>query len=236
MITTVAEGKRGCGWRKAGGIYLMAEGRMAPCDRMPLQVGRCPTCGGGVKPSRGFTWIEPPKLWEHIADFTLESGRFRPCQQEPKQCMECPVGFKMPDRAGLIWVGSKFYQTPADFITEAKTMGVSRRIPSVPKDFVVGETWVYFAHREAVLELCSACNGFKRDKETHEECEVCDGAGMNQFPGIFYACRPNRIEIVVDESCTDEEAEAYEKRGLTPVIIERLPQQKRIDGGSDGPE
>ena len=59
--------------------------------------------------------------------------------------MHLPMG-----RVGLIWVGEKFYPTPQDFCAEAEKMGISRRIPAVPNDFVLGETWVWLAHRKAI--------------------------------------------------------------------------------------
>ena len=40
---------------------------------------------------------------------------------------------------------------------EASKMGVSRRITAVPRDFVVGETWVLLGHRKAIEKACSEC-------------------------------------------------------------------------------
>jgi len=66
-IDMAREGPRGCGWRSAGqegvGIYLMGGLLAEPCERLPFPLHECRTCGGGIKPSRGWTWIEPDELF-----------------------------------------------------------------------------------------------------------------------------------------------------------------------------
>ena len=97
---------------------------------------------------------------------------------------------------GLIWVGEKFYPTPRAFLAEAKRMGISRRISAVPKGFMVGETWVLFAHRKVEF----------------------DG---ELAPGIFYLARPERIEKIVTETQArdPEEMGKLRARGIVPVIV-----------------
>jgi hypothetical protein len=56
------EAKRGCGYRKVGGTYLVSGGLGMPCCKMPILLKTCPCCGHGVKQSRGWTWIDP-KEW-----------------------------------------------------------------------------------------------------------------------------------------------------------------------------
>jgi len=51
------ESKRGCGWRKPGGLYLMADGPAELCGKLPIPLEICPSCGGGIKLSRGWTWV-----------------------------------------------------------------------------------------------------------------------------------------------------------------------------------
>jgi|GEM_PF-2940968 len=53
------EARRGCGFRKINGLYLVGGGLSAPCDRMPYRLDRCPTCGEGVKFTRGHSWLQP---------------------------------------------------------------------------------------------------------------------------------------------------------------------------------
>jgi hypothetical protein len=71
------EPKRGCGYRKVGGLYLVVMGAGRHCGKMPIRAEVCPTCNGGIKPTRGWTWIDPAPLF---AD--------RPCDRA--DCGSCP--------------------------------------------------------------------------------------------------------------------------------------------------
>ncbi len=57
------ESKRGCGYRKQGGLYLMAGGPSAECGKLPLELTVCPCCGAGIKPARGWTWVNAEALF-----------------------------------------------------------------------------------------------------------------------------------------------------------------------------
>lgn len=57
------ESKRGCGYRKVGGIYVVGKGMAVTCDRLPLAFPPCPTCGRKVQFTRGIALIEPRKLF-----------------------------------------------------------------------------------------------------------------------------------------------------------------------------
>lgn len=57
-----AEAKRGCGYRKVGGLYLVAGKTGAACCKLPLPLTVCPCCGQGIKQTRGWTWVDPSKL------------------------------------------------------------------------------------------------------------------------------------------------------------------------------
>lgn len=191
-IQTVYEGKRGCGFRKVHGLYLRSDGETMQCGKFPLELTVCPCCGNGIKPARGFTWIDLAKL-----------AVGKQCKNEGHQCNVCPASqenLAKIVKCGLIWVGEKFYKTPNAFVTESFQMGISRRINFVPKDFVVGETWVALAHEKAIPHL-------------HE------GAPATFTPAIFSLFLPDRIEIVVTGEESDEEIEGYLKRKLTPVKV-----------------
>src|SRR5256885_1602330 len=56
------EGARGCGYRKEGGLYLVSGELSEPCPLLPFETSVCPTCGEGVKPARGFTWVDGEKF------------------------------------------------------------------------------------------------------------------------------------------------------------------------------
>lgn len=178
------EDERGCGFRKVGGLYFVGAGLGLLCDRMPFTLTLCPVCGHGIKFSRGFQWVD----WYQYA------GEHRPCEC-PNLCPMChPIeGRKM----GLMWVGDKFY-SPAEFMREAEEMGVSKRINSIPKNFVVGEDWILLAHKKA---------------------GDLDEQGK-PTPAIFYGFKPHRVEMLIYESdCTPEMREKMAKRGITPVIV-----------------
>lgn len=58
------EARRGCGYRKVGGIYLVGGGIGVPCDRLPYPLTVCPCCSQGVKQGRGWTWVTVGKLFQ----------------------------------------------------------------------------------------------------------------------------------------------------------------------------
>jgi hypothetical protein len=131
------EGKRGCGYRKEKGLYLVSGKPGRPCGKLPIPLDVCPTCGGGIKPARGWTWVDGDAL---VGDRTCSTS---------DQCIGCGMDGEL-GRVGLIWVGGKYYQNPEIFIREAFQMGISRRITAVPRGFKIGETCVLLAHREAI--------------------------------------------------------------------------------------
>ena len=111
----------------------------------------------------------------------------------------CPVCYPESsndqDRYGLMWVGRKYY-TPESFIEEDKAMGICKAIKQRPKGLVLGESWVLLAHPQAV--------------ETHED----------PAPGVFYAFKPTRIEVLIYKSqATSEYLAELEAKGITPVIV-----------------
>lgn len=204
-IQTRVEARRGCGYRKAGGLYLVGEAFGDTCYRLPFPLHVCPTCGHGIRQSRAWTWIDG---FEIFAFETL-------CGDTSPHCVACVIcnptlllptdevkeGEERPNRgkSGLIWVGEKYYRFPETFIAEANRMQISRRINAVPHGFVLGETWIFLAHVKAIFERT--------------------GGQVTYTPGIFRAYRPTGIEYVVKGDETDEALEKMVKRGITPVKI-----------------
>lgn len=223
-VMVVTEGARGCGYRKKGGKYLVCDGVSQPCPALPLELGRCPCCDGGIKPTRGFAWFSPKLFFKFPCPIDCktyqEQGRCEPFQQ---------------DRAGVMWVGSKFYPTMIDWLAEAEKMGVSKRIPQVPKDLVVGETWVFVAHRKVIEKECERCDAsgedpsapFDEERGKHT-CSDCDGTGLVKVPGVFSMFKPTRIEVVVDADISQKEADKLIKRGLTPVVVNRVDEDGNV--------
>ena len=205
-VQTRVEGPRGCGFRSPGGLYLVSGLPGGPCGKLPIPLNVCPCCGAGIKPARGWTWITSALFEGH------------PCQSE-EDCQTVPVCplYVPPDRMGLIWVGEKYYSTPGEFTREANAMGVCRRIPAVPKDFVLGETWVALAHRKAMTT-------------------IGDTGDPEPMAGIFSVFLPQRIEYVVKDDDSQEDLERMEKRGITLVKIQKKEKQLNIDNHDTDPE
>lgn len=198
MIQDRYDKKRGCGWRKPGGLYLISSGEGRPCCKLPFPLTVCPCCSAGIKFSRGWTWVDVDKL------FFPNGPELHP---DAPQCHGCPLNdYGIIGRAGLLWVGEKFYPTTADFTKEMAEQGISRRIHSIPNDFKLGETWVLLAHIKAI---------YTKKIISQEPLDWTN----DHAPGIFYVFRPTAIEYVVKGDETDEELERLEKRGITPVRI-----------------
>jgi hypothetical protein len=205
-VPVLVESKRGCGFRKKGGLYLMGGELVQPCGKLPLVVGRCPTCGEGIRQARGWTWIRPRELWgAEGCDNPAALG-----------CSFCWCGGAIPETAGLLWIGERFYPTPGDFTKESLSMGISRRISAIPRDFVVGETVIFLGHPKTVRIICECRTELKG---AAPDCQECGGFGELWEPAIFAAFRPHQIQKVVDEQTPAEEIEALRKRGITPVIV-----------------
>jgi hypothetical protein len=192
-IQTRHDQKRGCGWRKPGGYYLVASGLATPCGRLPIPLTVCPCCSAGIKFCRGWTWINLAQIAAAAKQTCLE----------PTRCGQCPMDAKI-ERAGLLWIGEKFY-SPEAFTAEAARLGVSRRISTVPREFKAGETWIALAHIKAAR----------------------DGEG-EPAPGIFHLFRPRAIEYVVKGDETAEEIDRLVKRGITPVKVEMADKEPEL--------
>lgn len=197
-ITESIENERGCGFRKGGCIYLVNSGKGRSCGRFPMELTVCPCCSEGVKVARGWTWVQM-SLFDNAE-----------CDGN-NNCSTCPMAVIDPNtRIGMLWVGEKFYATPEAFMREAGAMGISRRISQVPKDFVVGETWIALAHRKGMSK------------------GIVDGVATFA-PAVFQMFQPDRIEYVVKGDESEEELDRLEARGLSLVRVIPAPSQPELD-------
>jgi hypothetical protein len=174
-----------------------------------------------VRQARGFQWILPDPL--------LDPGP----HGEPKHDKVCPLGgaytkehWAHGERAGLIWIGAKFYPTPEAFMHEAARMGVSRRISQVPRDLKVGETWIALAHPNAIPGEC------EHGAPAGHPCSNCpDGESAGEWRGgVITFFRPTAIEYIVKGDETEEELDRLEARGFRLVKVERANEDRPLDG------
>lgn len=147
-VKSVYEYPRGSGYRQIGGLYLISDGEVASCCHLPLPLPVCPVCSMGIKPSRGWTWINPLKLL--------------PLPRICKSYDHCILSDSsdLIDRAGLLWIGESFYVTPREFCAEAIKQGTSRIIATIPKGFCISKTWVFLAHAKAIKNAEPGVFGF----------------------------------------------------------------------------
>jgi hypothetical protein len=105
---------------------------------------------------------------------------------EGTQCKHCQGTGKAAPRVGLLWVGREFYPESSGFIDEAVTLGVSKRLATVPRNLVLGKTWVMLASKH--LLPCPKC-------PPDDVCETCEGKKTGS--AVFYAFKPTRLEMIV---------------------------------------
>jgi hypothetical protein len=217
------DAERGCGWRKPGGLYLISGGVSSPCGLLPIPLATCPTCSCGIKPTRGWTWIDP---------LALSAGKG--CSAAPGYCFGCSLS-RLNGKHGLLWIGGSFYERPQDWTDEAIRLGVSRRIAAVPKDFKLGETWVFVAHRDTDRRHCGTCDGTGKQLDSNNiilegapACTACKGEGSQPVAAIFHAFLPTAIEYVVKGDETEDQLDKLIARGITPVQVEHDPAQASL--------
>ena len=214
------EAIRGCGYRIVGGTYLVCPPNMfhIGCDRLPYALRPCPTCGEGVHLTRSLRRIDPVHMFpkHEISDKYTEVAGIRVMVE--KACVEgypwCPLCHPKDPIGFTMGVGETFY-TPRSFVDEARLIGVSKRIPVVPRNFEVGKTWIYLLHQ-------NAC-GTKK-------------------PGIFSAFRPMAVEQLFWESQKSDKLIAeLKKKHIDPVWIpdgdtDHAPKSDDGSGNAGGDE
>ena len=217
------ERRRGCGYRKVGGLYLVSGGGGVHCDRLPFLLDVCPVCSHGFKQARGWTWVDVAGL----------VGGLHPDCKDGFPCPLCMDTARM-GKAGLLWIGERFYKTPAEFHREAVELGISRRIKAIPRGFKVGETWVLLAHPKAVESLVDV----EVDHGLQGEFPVTALEKVRLYkPGIFKVWRPVKIEkLVLESQRGSEEVERLLQQGITPVFVPDDDKDHRGTVYDDEPE
>ena len=183
QIMRIEKKPRGCGLRKKGGLYMFfSMENVRVCTSLPLPLpGRCPVCGEEIEFFRSVKVIDPRKFFKEV---------------EHKCGPSCPV-CNPPEKGAVIWVGKQFYSV-SSFMAEAMSMGISKRISTIPKGLKPGDV-VYFLHKEAIAPT-------PEDNKAH--------------PGVFLAARLSAFhKIIDDEKAQDQNLmKEMEDQGITPVI------------------
>jgi hypothetical protein len=205
------ETERGCGWRHIGGFYLMGSGMGQGCDALPLDLEPCGECG-----------FELPKKLRVM--MSVHSGYLRPkilvkhslpkdSEKVGEKCSDkfpCPVcNMKFGKKFLLMTVAKEFY-SPESFIEEARKYGVSKRIrpETLPKEFELGKTWVFLAHKEAI-----------RTKDSNPDI-LTDERKLGEYKrGLFYAFKPKRIEAIVGDNEKPEKVKDLEDEGFKVIQL-----------------
>jgi hypothetical protein len=131
-----------------------------------------------------------------------------PCEEDCVAMAGCPLLVPTRlDQVGLLGVGVKYYPMTQDFIREARTMGISKRIPRLPREFKVGETWVFLSHPKAVVR--TAVNQ--------------EGVLMEEVPGIFYVFKP-KLEYLTDEKDKFDNEKKIERLKKMGAEIVEVPE------------
>jgi len=198
------EPKRGCGYRKVEGLYLVGTGLTAPCDMIPLELKPCITCGFQIPFSRGFLWLNKQWIQHYAANHQNRLDEFNiKCKCTPS----CPICYPWNndlDRYGLMWVGQRGY-TPKSFVQEAQSLGVCKRISQIPKGLILDKTWVLLAHKKVPFQETVAAE--LKSEPVHK-------------PAIFYAFVPQRVEKLIWDSQTSRNTlNELKEQGITPVIV-----------------
>jgi hypothetical protein len=132
--------------------------------------------------------INPQKLWGDCKELN------HPCHN--RNCFVCFP----PEKSGLMWVGKGYY-SPEHFVMEAHQLGVSKRIPRIPKNLNVGDR-MFFVHNESLPA-----------KDEH-------GNDRENRAGVFFAATITEFHKIITEKQADdaEYINSLIEKGITPVL------------------
>jgi len=231
---------RGCGYRKAGGVYLVCDGSGYGCDALPVEMVPCHCCEFEVGQARSMQPIsagymaylmrghkctedplfdcpacyfakEYPKLKALIASLPLDSDERKELE------LEIPKVFY------IMFVSKEFY-TPESFMEEARLQGVSKRVApnSLPKGFVVGVDWVFLAHGSVPFPAIDKSGQVLKEDKRYTT-------------GIFYAFKPSRLEVVLYKGVDSQLISDYEEAGYSVVLLEKNEENLSRHGNKAPP-
>jgi len=239
----MVEQERGCGFRKIGGVYLVSDGGSMACDGLPVELSPCSDCGYEIHQARSMQPIH--------AGYLASKMRGHKCKEDFAGCPLCYYAEEYADEFAMtpeerkaqevqvpkvffiMYVSKEFY-TPESFIDEARTQGISKRIApdSLPRGFKVGVDWVFLAHQEVHFRPNCGKTTVTFKDTTSAELEQPKPTIKR---GIFYAFKPQRLELVLWKGTDAEMIRDYEERGYTVVLIDKTPENKLRHGDGRPP-
>lgn len=245
------EAKRGCGYRKVGRLYLCSDTPSFACGRLPLPTDQELTRAFKLLPIR--TLLSPSQDKPCQRDYEGQLLEAAPgavgLTEKGRKAYEsaggCPTRcwVRWPpvheEEVGFMWVGEKDY-TPQSFSQEALTLGLSKRIPGIPKGLQLGKTQVFLAHISVYpYNRCLRC-GLDGPPWT----KPCRGGQDhdNMGPGIFTGFIAKRIETLVEKGKRNEAwVKRLEERGVTIIEVpdgdpDHTDRKEASDGQRDRPK
>lgn len=183
------EPRRGCGFRKAGGLYIVGDVVAREVDYLPFCIP--------FNQTRSLQWV--------TTDLLLAT-----CRDRGESI------FRAHPRLALCFVGAKHYSV-ASFVEEAAKQGVSRRVASIPKDLKPGDP-IALAHPACIPTVpFIPHNGSTYPVAQH--CNACRGVPVaktiaNYFIGYGRQQMKQRISTAVGYALPTDELES-QLRGIT---------------------
>lgn len=185
-------------------LYLNNNDRSSYDDNHPVLVNMVENANyrGRFRFSRQLQKIDLRKLFDkNLPTYCNEVLNYTKLIKNGNGCRFCYICNPDDRPAYIEWIGKEFYDTPNDFRTEVLSMGLSRRISHIPKDYIPGKTVLLLAH--------------------------VDGYDKNS-PGIFLTATPKQIDIVVDTESPKEIPEdalkIKEKYGNSVRFVKVIPE------------
>jgi hypothetical protein len=118
-----------------------------------------------------------------------------------------------------MWVGKAFY-SPHSFVEESIKQGISKRIADLPSWLQLNKTWILLAHEEVPVGSDGLGTYLDQEGMLTQEPE--------KIEAVFYAFKPQRVELPVwKDDISSEEILILEKHGVTPVLLEATPQNRK---------
>lgn len=244
MIVTVGEYKRGCGYRKPGGLYLTAKGVQRPCGKLPIVLGHvCKHTLYDVIREAGY---DPKDMYLLPLDKELGCGQLVYDQYVDGKVLKQSRSYrKLNNPAPLIngiecKLDAASEVLPAQLSICEQSLCPMRRWPDGEPALL---DWIGKQHYPTAdhFELEAMQQGVSRRIRhvpewfvvgkhwvflAHELAVLLPeeerSEHVEMLPAIVRMFKPERIEYVVTGDETEEDLVEMVARGITPVKIEQL--------------